>query len=101
MGKKTFIIAVLAIVLSINTVQAVAERYVIVNNQLLDEAEIRYLDSLSCNIIPDGRYWLNTNTGIWGYEGGGAQGHISDNCNTYRPGLSERGMLYSPGELLR
>ena len=70
------------------------------SNRPLDEAEIRYSDNLSCSIIPNGRYWLNMDTGIWGYEGNGAQGHISDNC-TYCPGLSERGMLYSPGELLR
>ncbi|MEQ1528281.1 MAG: hypothetical protein ABL925_03125 [Methylococcales bacterium] len=41
------------------------------------------------------------NTGIWGYERGWAQGHISDNCQSRRPSLSERGLLYSPGELLR
>ena len=39
--------------------------------------------------------------GIWGYPGSAAQGHIADNCNRHRPGLSERGLLYSPGELLR
>lgn len=101
MSLKENIVAVLAISLSINAVQTFAERFVIVNDRLLNEIEIRYLDNLSCTLIPNGRYWLNMNTGIWGYKSGGAQGHISDNCQSRRPNLSERGLLYSPGELLR
>lgn len=58
-----------------------AARSVVVNGQRLDTAEIQYLEQLSCSRIPDGRYWLDIQTGIWGYQGGGAQGHISDNCN--------------------
>jgi len=79
----------------------VAARNVVVNNERMDDAQLQYLDQLSCNYIADGNYWLNTSTGLWGYAGGGAQGYISDNCNTRKPGLSERGLLYSPGELLR
>jgi hypothetical protein len=66
-----------------------AQRHVIVNGQRINAAEIRYLDRLRCSHIPDGRYWLNTRTGIWGYQSGGAQGYISDNCNARRPGLSK------------
>lgn len=81
--------------------QAIAGRSVVVNDQQLNATEIQYLDQLSCSYIADGNYWLNTSTGLWGYKGGAAQGYISDNCNTRKPSLSERGLLYSPGELLR
>lgn len=76
-------------------------RFVVVNGERMSPADLQYLDRVSCSRVPDGRYWINLRTGIWGYPGGGAQGHIADNCNTRQPGLSERGLLYSPGELLR
>jgi len=79
----------------------VAARNVIINNQRMNNAQLQYLDQLSCTYIADGNYWLNVSTGQWGYAGSGAQGYLGDNCNTRRRSLSERGMLYSPGELLR
>ena len=80
---------------------AVAGRFVVVNGQRLKPAEIQYLDRISCTRIPNGRYWLNVRTGIWGYPGSGAQGHLFDRCGTRRPSLSERGLLFRPGELLQ
>lgn len=100
MKRKIIPIAMLASCIAL-LADTAAARFVMVNGQRLNTSEIQYLEQLSCNPIPDGRYWLDMRTGIWGYQGGGAQGHISDNCSTYRPGLSERGLLYSPGELLR
>ena len=100
MKTKTSLIALLAACAAALSQPAMA-RFVVVNGARLNPAEIQYLDRISCSYIANGRYWLNPNTGIWGYEGGPAQGHISDNCNARRPGLSERGLLYSPGELLR
>ena len=76
-------------------------RYVVVNGQRVTDAELAWLDQVSCSVVPDGHYWIDLRTGIWGYPGSDAQGHIADNCNQRRPGLSERGLLYSPGELLR
>lgn len=100
MNGKSCLIALLAGCAALFAETAMA-RSVVVNGERLTAAEVQYLDRLSCSHIPNGRYWLNVRTGIWGYEGGGAQGHIADNCNARRPGLSERGLLYSPGELLR
>ena len=79
----------------------IAARNIVVNNQRMNDVQVQYLDQLSCSYIADGNYWLNTSTGMWGYAGGGTQGYISGNCNTPRRSLSERGLLYSPGELLR
>jgi hypothetical protein len=83
---------------------ALAQRFVVLNGQLLNQSEISLLDAWACTSIPNGYYWMNFNTGIWGYAGDPRpRGHISDYCRgpERRPSLSERGLLYSPGELLR
>jgi hypothetical protein len=62
------------------------------------------LDRYACQYVPNGYYWLNTQTGLWGYAGNPApQGYISDGCyqQTRRPSLSERRMLYSPYDWVR
>jgi len=98
-GKTT---AILALVFSISLISIpAAARNVVINNQRMNDVQLQYLDSVSCSYIPDGNYWLDVTTGMWGYAGGGMQGYISDNCNQRKPSLSERGLLYSPGELLR
>ena len=48
---------------------ALADRYVWVNGQRMAPADIAYLERLRCGPIPDGRYWLNVGSGIWGYAG--------------------------------
>ncbi|MBT0962927.1 hypothetical protein [Denitromonas iodatirespirans] len=76
-------------------------RYVVVNGQRLDTAAMARLDRAACLRVPDGRYWIDMRSGIWGYEGGAPQGRVGDNCRQRPKSLSERGLLYSPGELLR
>ena len=85
---------------------ASAQRYVAVNGQRLNPLQISTLDQWHCGPAPDGRYWLNLETGIWGYASDPTpRGRITDNCYAQQPqrrqSLSERGLLYSPGELLR
>jgi hypothetical protein len=50
------------------------QRYVIVNGEQMTASQLTLLDQLHGEYIPNGRYWLNYNTGEWGYEGGPAQG---------------------------
>jgi hypothetical protein len=97
------LIAVVVLVCSLTGV-ASAQRHIVVNGQRLNAAEIRYLEQWTCTPIPNGAYWLNVHSGIWGYAGNPIpQGHISDSCRRQarRPSLSERGLLYAPGEILR
>jgi len=47
--------------------------------------------------LPYGYYWLQPN-GNWGFEG---NSDVVGNISGRRPSLSERGLLYSPGELMR
>jgi len=80
-----------------------AERYVVVNGQRLNLDQIVVLEQVHCGPIPNGNYWLDTSSGQWGYAGGGVQGNIRDNCYNPgpRPGLSQRGMLFSPHDWTR
>ena len=80
-----------------------ATAQVIVNGQQLSDEEIRELAIYSCGPIYPGNYWLDMATGNWGYAGSyQVVGHIRDRCDGQpRKSLSERGLLYSPGELLR
>jgi hypothetical protein len=100
---RMILVAVMVLACSLVGV-ASAERLVVVNGQRLNLAEIRYLEQWTCAPIPNGSYWLNVHSGIWGYAGNPIpQGHISDTCarQERRPSLSERGLLYAPGEILR
>lgn len=96
-GKKPVLITAALLLLS----SIATARNVYINGQKMNNAQLNHLDRISCIRVPDGHYWLNYITGLWGYQGGNVQGHISERCNRGRPSLSERGLLYSPGELLR
>ena len=55
---------------------AAFDRFVIVNGQVLDAYWLAQLDEAAGERVPDGRYWLNLETGAWGYEGGPLQAYI-------------------------
>lgn len=102
--KKTFGLLMIGLLVVLFLSSAYAERYVVVNGQRLSVPEIHYVEQLHCGPIPNGRYWINLQTGMWGYEGNPRpQGHITDNCRTpqRRPSLSERGILFSPYDWVR
>src|SRR5262249_42403473 len=60
---------------------------VIVNGHLLSDAEVMTLARMNCSEIPDGSYWLNMQTGAWGYAGNPTvQGRLGDGCRAGGPG---------------
>jgi hypothetical protein len=67
-----------------------------VNGACMSPEEIRILEQYACAPIPSGSYWLNTNTGVWGYlwgyERGPAQGRLGDACG------DKGGVLTRPSE---
>ena len=74
----------MAIVLSIlcSTQASAQSRWVFVNGQRLNDRAVVELERLQCSDIPDGAYWLNTQTGAWGYMGNWqVQGVLGDHCN--------------------
>ena len=54
------------------------DRFVVVNGQLLDGYSLMELDAAAGERVPDGRYWLNYQTGAWGYKDGPIMGYIGD-----------------------
>ncbi len=103
--KLNFAIIIGLLLVGLLIGSANAERYVVVNGQRMTINQILYLEKIHCGPIPNGHYWLNTNTGIWGFAGDPRpRGRITDNCyyrNERRPSLSERGMLFSTRDWLR
>jgi len=51
-----------------------------INGTRLTADQVRTLASHNCGVVASGRYWLDFRTGIWGYEGGPAQGRLGDAC---------------------
>ena len=102
MRSLSFVVLIGSIIRA-RTGAARAERWVVVNGVRLSVPEIQYLEGIRCGPIPNGSYWLDTATGIWGYANDPRpQGHIQDNCYNpgRRPSLSERGMLFSPRDFI-
>ena len=82
---------------------AQAQRAVVVNGQLLSPVQLAQLDAMHCAWVPNGRYWVNLQTGAWGYAGSSVRrGFVGDPCRAGRShqGLSQRGRLFRPGEIL-
>jgi hypothetical protein len=98
--KRMLSVMVVGLVLAFSVAGvAYGERRVVVNGARMTLDQIQVLEQLHCGPIPNGNYWLNLHSGVWGYAGDPRPvGHISDNCYVpeRRPSLSERGMLFSP-----
>jgi hypothetical protein len=109
MRKVIALVSVISLLLL--SLQAMAQtRLVVVNGIRLSDQQIRQLEYFNCIGIPNGWYWLNLQNGAWGYAGNWqVQGYFGDACRLpansqaaqRRKSLSERGLLYSPGEILR
>ncbi len=68
-------------VLLLAAAPAFAQRFVWVNGVRLGPAELAQLDAANCGYVPNGSYWFDSRTGVWGYwNNPRPQGHISDNC---------------------
>ena len=56
-------------------------RWVFVNGERMSDAQVAELDRLQCVAIPNGAYWLNKQTGAWGYAGNPrVQGVFGERC---------------------
>jgi hypothetical protein len=101
MARSSYRLFLLAAAIAFIPLSAFAERYVVVNGQRLNDAQIEMLEGIQNGPIPNGAYWLDVNTGIWGYAGDPRpMGCIFGNAKGRHLSLSERGLLYSPGEIL-
>jgi hypothetical protein len=81
------------------TAAPTAAQYYTLNGQTPPPSVAQYM---AANGLPSGNYWL-TNQGYWGVMGSNEPlGNIYAGRSSSRPhrSLSERGMLYYPGEIL-
>lgn len=60
---------VMAAVSLTNVAVDAQQRAVMVNGQMMTPEELYILDRLSGGYVPNGSYWLDPYTGIWGYAG--------------------------------
>ena len=75
-------------------------RWVIVNGVRMSDAQIARLEQASCTRIPNGSYWLNVQTGVWGYAGNWQpQGVFGDQCRSAGGGGTQD--RYGPFATLR
>jgi hypothetical protein len=92
---------VLALWLAAGTAANAQSRWVIVNGERMSDSQVAYLEQRACTRIPNGNYWLNMQTGAWGYvPNPQVQGYFGEACRQPRKSLSERRQLYRPGEIL-
>jgi hypothetical protein len=98
-------VSALALIGATLAVQAAPnDRVVVVNGQRLTPQQLVMLERMHCAYIPNGHYWLNVVNGAWGYHGNPwIQGYLGQPCRGNGGGrhrsLSERGLLYTPGDL--
>jgi len=98
------IVAVVAAGCALTAAAQPMQRNVVVNGYRLAPGQIAQLQHAHCAYIPNGAYWLNMQTGAWGYAGNPwRQGFLGDPCrgggSQRHRSLSERGLLYTPGDL--
>lgn len=96
--RKTIAVGSVAMSVTAIAVPASAQYYTL-NGQIPPLAVAQYMAS---NQLPSGDYWLNTQ-GDWGVVGNALpSGNIYTGSYTpaRHPSLSERGLLYRPGEIL-
>jgi hypothetical protein len=68
------------------------ERHIHVNGEHLDITDIKLLDQLTGGQVDNGYYWLNMQTGQWGYEGNDqVQGTIESIAHYIQNQNSDRG----------
>lgn len=69
MNQLTLKAILLSLIMFATPIIAEQQRHIHVNGEHLSDELIGQLDSLVGNTVGDGYYWLNLQTGAWGYEG--------------------------------
>ncbi|MFO1350017.1 MAG: hypothetical protein U1F68_04785 [Gammaproteobacteria bacterium] len=58
-----------------------AQRWVVVNGQVLTQQQIAWLDGVNCEPLADGFYWFDMASGVWGYQDNPQpQGRLGQAC---------------------
>ena len=97
--RRAGVVLSLAVMSVFSSGATAQSRQVFVNGQYMSDAQVAALSRRACTYIPDGAYWLNTQTGAWGYVGSWqVQGTFGDACRTGGGGGTGR---YGPYATMR
>jgi hypothetical protein len=77
--------------MTLSVAGAASNCYARVNGVCLDPSEIGALEQRACAPIPIGSYWLDSKTGVWGYQGGPVQGQLGGAYSNDRHGTRTPG----------
>lgn len=74
LSKRNIIGVLAALLVAVAAISAAApsqaqQRFVVINGELLSPQQLYVLDQLAGGFVPNGAYWVDTNSGIWGYAG--------------------------------
>jgi hypothetical protein len=59
----------LLLILGVAEVVQAQRRWVVINGSVQTSSELAVLDRYACRPIPNGSYWLDLESGRWGYAG--------------------------------
>lgn len=62
-------VAVVLATLGLAPESSAQQRTVVVNGVVLSPQQLYALDQMAGGFVPNGNYWLDPNTGLWGYAG--------------------------------
>jgi len=102
MGLRLAFSAIAALLVTASTSALAQQRVIRLNGVFLSEYQAYQLDNLTGTPVPNGAYWLDFQTGLWGYEGNpNPQGRLNLRGRSPEPGYNVRtpgGDLMSDGE---
>lgn len=76
-ARKISVMVCLLAMASFPLISVAQDRHIHVNGAHLTLAQIMQLDYAAGSLVPNGYYWLNYQTGAWGYEGNATiQGYL-------------------------
>lgn len=91
-----------ALIATAGTSALAQQRLIRLNGAILTDYQAYQLDNLAGTHVPNGAYWLDFETGLWGYEGNPTpQGRLDLRARSTEPGYNVRtpgGDLMSDGE---
>lgn len=100
MQIQIFKLLVLVLILFTSNTFAEQQRHIHINGEHLNEQMISKLDALVGSEVSDGYYWLNLQTGQWGYEGNPqVQGVVAQITAANQPQASQQVSEYRRSEL--
>ena len=97
MKKQLITISLLILCIFQFSLHAENKRHIHINGEHLDATNVQLLDKIVGNTVEDGYYWINMQTGQWGYENNDqVQGVIANIANQVNQQASQSQVRANP-----